>query len=120
MVQSIASMIDLIDTQSFATSDSFLRALLIICENLSVNQRALSILVQPIVSLLVPVLFHKLEHCTGADVKFLSFKIYSDIITHYMTEHKEMKLDPINHASIEFLDGQIKHLLTNMVNILSS
>lgn len=104
MIQCVSSMLDLVDSQSFASSNSLLKALLIICENLSVNQRALSILVQSVVSQLVPVLFHKLNNCTGADEKFLSFKIYADIITHYVQENKELRQDPQNQPAIDYLE----------------
>lgn len=50
MIQCVASMLDLVDPQSFATGESFLKAILIICENLSVKQRALSILISPVIS----------------------------------------------------------------------
>lgn len=60
MIQSLTSMLDLTDSQSFQGSQSFLNALFIICENLSANKRAMTILAQPILSLLAPVLLHKL------------------------------------------------------------
>lgn len=44
MIQCLSSMLDLTDSTSFKGSGSFLNALLIICENLSVNKRALTIL----------------------------------------------------------------------------
>jgi hypothetical protein len=58
-----------------------MNALLIISENLSSNYKALAILAQPVLSLLVPVLFNKLTNSQSMDVRFLSFKIYTDIMT---------------------------------------
>lgn len=118
-IQSIASMLDLVDSSSFATADSFLKAILIICENLILNPRALSILVQPVVSLLVPVLFHKLSNSTEADIKILSFKIYADIMQHLIQDSKDLRQDPSNIEAMELLDSHIKTLLTGMLEILS-
>jgi len=45
------------------------------------NYRALVILSEPVMSVLIPVLFHKVHHSQMEDIKFLSFKIYTDIMT---------------------------------------
>lgn len=63
-----------------------MNALLIIAENLSCNYKALSILAQPVLTLLVPVLFNKLTNSQSMDVRFLSFKIYTDIMTQYISD----------------------------------
>ena len=63
-----------------------MNALLIISENLSSNYKALAILAQPVLSLLVPVLFNKLTNSHSMDVRFLSFKIYTDIMTQYISD----------------------------------
>lgn len=103
-IQSISSMLDLVDSSSFSTADSFMKAILIICENLILNPRALSILVQPVVSLLLPVLFHKLSNSTQPDTKILSFKIYADIMQHLIQDSKELRQDPSNHEAMDLLD----------------
>jgi len=81
MLQSLAAMLDVCDIQSFQGAQRFMNALLIISENLSSNYKALAILAQPVLSLLVPVLFNKLTNSQSMDVRFLSFKIYTDIMT---------------------------------------
>ena len=81
MIQALSSMLDIADASSFPGAENFMNALLIICENLSLNYKALSILIEPVIKLLIPVLFNKLNNTTSLDVKFLSFKIYTDIMT---------------------------------------
>jgi len=81
MIQAVSSMLDVLDVNSFKGSRQFMNALLIIAENLSCNFKALVILAQPILTLLAPVLFDKLTNSQSDDIKFLSFKIYTDIMT---------------------------------------
>ena len=81
MMQALSSMLDICDVNSFSGAQRFMNALLIIAENLSCNYKALSILAQPVLTLLVPVLFNKLTNSQSMDVRFLSFKIYTDIMT---------------------------------------
>jgi len=81
MLQALSSMLDLCDINSFSGAQRFMNALLIIAENLSCNYKALTILAQPVLTLLVPVLFNKLTNSQSMDVRFLSFKIYTDIMT---------------------------------------
>jgi len=80
-IQALAGMLDLVDAKSFPGSECFITALLMICETMACNYKVLQILVQPTMSLLLPVLFHKLQHSSSPDVKFLSFKIYTDILS---------------------------------------
>ena len=77
-------MLDVCDVNSFKGSRQFMNALLIMSENLSSNYKVLQILVQPILTLLIPVLFDKLTNSTSDDIKFLSFKIFTDIMTQYI------------------------------------
>ena len=57
-----------------------MNALLIMAENLSANFKILCILAQPILTLLAPVLLDKLQNSKSEDIRFMSFKIYSDIM----------------------------------------
>ena len=77
-------MLDATDNSSFQGASQFVNALLLICENMCINYRALVILGEPIMNCLIPVLFHKVQNCENGDMKFLSFKIYTDIITQYV------------------------------------
>lgn len=86
MLQALSSMLDLCDINSFSGAQRFMNALLIIAENLSCNYKALTILAQPVLTLLVPVLFNKLTNSQSMDVRFLSFKIYTDIMTQYISD----------------------------------
>ena len=79
-------MLDVCDVNSFKGSRQFMNALLIMSENLSSNYKVLQILVQPILTLLIPVLFDKLTNSTSDDIKFLSFKIFTDIMTQYIQD----------------------------------
>ena len=55
-------------------------------ENLSANFKILGILAQPILTLLAPVLLDKLQNSKSEDIRFMSFKIYSDIMAQYIAE----------------------------------
>lgn len=79
MLQSIASMLDLTDAKTFPGSDTFVLALLLICENLTCNYKTLQILIQPVLSVLVPVLFKKLES-ESLEIKVMAFKVYTDVL----------------------------------------
>ena len=84
-------MLDICDTKSFSGADQFLNSILIFTEKLSCNQKGLKILAQPILSLLVPILFDKLNNTQSMDIKMLSFKIYTDIMTQYITDPQQYK-----------------------------
>lgn len=86
MIQALAAMLDVCDVNSFKGSRQFMNALLIMSENLSSNYKVLQILVQPVLTLLVPVLFDKLTNSKSDDIKFLSFKIFTDIMTQYIAD----------------------------------
>ena len=81
MIQSLAAMLDICDASSFKGANQFLSALLIMAENLSSNFKVLCILAQPILTLLLPVLIDKLCNSNSEDIRFMSFKIYTDIMT---------------------------------------
>lgn len=86
MIQALAAMLDVCDVNSFHGSRQFMNALLIMSENLISNYKVLQILVQPILTLLVPVLLDKLTNSKSDDIKFLSFKIFTDIMTQYIAD----------------------------------
>jgi hypothetical protein len=79
-------MLDVCDASSFKGANQFLNALLIMAENLSSNFKVLGILAQPILTLLVPVLIDKLTNSQSEDIRFMSFKIYTDIMTQFIAE----------------------------------
>jgi len=58
-----------------------MNALLSICEQISTQYKALQILVQPVVSVLLPVLFNKLTNTESQDTQFVAFKVYADIMS---------------------------------------
>lgn len=115
MIQALASMLDVCDVNSFSGSQAFMQALLLICENISCNQKALTILSQPILTLLIPVLFHKLANSQSEDIKFLSFKIYSDMMSQFLADEVTMN-SPLVKKSIsqDFLPN-LAYILTNEV-----
>ena len=94
MIQVVSSMLDICDVNSFYGARQFMNALLIIAENLSCNFKALVILAQPILTLLVPVLFDKLTNSQSDDIKFMSFKIYTDIMTQYISDEQAYNPSP--------------------------
>lgn len=79
-IKSIATLIDNCDVYSFQGAEEFLNPLLLICENISSNQKALLSMSDPILSFLLPVLLSKIKS-ESADIRFLSLKIFTDIIT---------------------------------------
>lgn len=81
-----------------------MNALLIIAENLSCNFKALVILAEPILTLLVPVLFDKLTNTESDDIKFMSFKIYTDIMTQYISD--EQVYNPSGTANLAATIGE--------------
>ena len=83
-VQAISAMLDVCDVNSFRGAPQFSNCLLIFAENLSLNPTILVILAEPILALLVPVLFHKVMHSASLDTKSVAFKIYADVMARYL------------------------------------
>ena len=83
-VQAISTMLDVCDVSSFKGAPQFVNALLIFAENLSLNPTILTILAEPILALLIPVLFNKLTNSKSLDTKSVAFKIYTDIMARYL------------------------------------
>jgi hypothetical protein len=81
MIQALAAMLDICDANSFCGASQFLSALLIMAENLSSNFKVLQIFAHPVLTLLAPVLIDKLTNSKSEDIRFMSFKIYTDIMT---------------------------------------
>jgi len=65
MIQALSCMLDISDSNSFPGASAFISALLSLCEQLSTQYKALQILVQPVVSVLAPVLFNKLNNSSS-------------------------------------------------------
>lgn len=86
MIQGLANIIDVCDVNSFHGAKQFLNALLILSETLSTNYKGLVILSQPILTMLVPVLFNKFTNSESNEIRFLSFKIYTDIMCQYISD----------------------------------
>jgi hypothetical protein len=78
-IRSIATLIDNCDIYSFAGAEEFLNALLLITEGLSSNQKILMQMNEPILTFMLPVLLSKIKS-DSADIRFLSLKIFTDII----------------------------------------
>lgn len=78
-IRSIATLIDNCDIYSFQGAEEFLNALLLITESLSSNQKILMQMNEPILTFMLPVLLSKIKS-DSADIRFLSLKIFTDII----------------------------------------
>lgn len=88
-------MLDACDANSFKGASQFMNSLLQFIENLVVNPIILQILAQPILQLLIPVLFNKLTNTVSNEIKSLSFKIYSDMMTLFIQNEKIFKVNKI-------------------------
>ena len=84
-IRSIATLIDNCDIYSFQGAEEFLHALLLINENLSSNQKILMQMNEPILNHLLRVLLSKTKS-ESADIRFLSLKIFTDIIIQYLND----------------------------------
>ena len=78
-IRSIATLIDNCDIYSFQGAEEFLNALLLISESMSSNQKILLQMNDPIISFMLPILLSKIKS-ESADIRFLSLKIFTDII----------------------------------------
>jgi hypothetical protein len=93
-IRCIATLIDNCQLQegyTFAGAEEFLNALLLIVESISSNQKLLLQLAEPIITLILPVLLQKTrgESASGfitADIRFLSLKIFTDIVSQYLND----------------------------------
>lgn len=72
-----------------------MNALLQFTENLVINPIILQILAQPIIQLLIPVLFNKLTNTVSNEIKSLSFKIYTDMMTLFLQNERVFKVNKI-------------------------
>jgi len=84
-IRSIATLIDHCEIYSFQGAEEFLHALLLINENLSSNQKILMQMNEPILNYLLRVLLSKTKS-ESADIRFLSLKIFTDIIIQYLND----------------------------------
>lgn len=96
-------MLDVCDAKSFRGSPQFSNSLLIFAENLSLNPTILAILAEPIVALLIPVLFHKVINSGSLDIKSVAFKIYTDIMSRYLSNDSVFQGDSIVSVYKEIL-----------------
>jgi len=73
-----------------------------------------------VLTLLVPVLFDKLTNSKSEDIKFLSFKIFTDIMTQYIADESiyNVPLSPQSNQS-QFIGRQssevIKRIIENQI-----
>lgn len=84
-IRNIATLIDSCDIYSFQGAEEFLHALLLINENLSSNQKILLQMNEPILNYMLKVLLAKIKS-ESADIRFLSLKIFTDIIIQYLND----------------------------------
>ena len=98
-VQAISTMLDVCDVNSFKGAPQFVNSLLIFAENLSLNPTILAILAEPILALLIPVLFNKLTNSTSLDTKSVAFKIYTDIMARYLGNDATFQSNSITNFS---------------------
>ena len=84
-IQSIATLIDNTEIFAFQGAEEFLNALLLIVENMSSQQKVLLQMSESVVSVMLPVLLVKTKS-ESADIRFLSLKIFTDIIIQYIND----------------------------------
>jgi hypothetical protein len=89
-IRSIATLIDnchLQDGYSFTGAEDFLNALLLIVEHISSNSKLLMQLSEPLITLILPVLLQKTRGAgEGADIRFLSLKIFTDLVIQMLND----------------------------------
>ena len=119
MIQSLAAMLDICDASSFKGANQFLSALLIMAENLSSNFKVLCIMAQPILTLLCPVLIDKLTNSKSENIRFMSFKIYTDIMTQYIGEESIYNPQNLKFGCTEIIEQAISEfILPKMIYVL--
>jgi hypothetical protein len=84
-IRNIAALIEHCEIYSFQGAEEFLHALLLINENLSSNSKILLQMNEPILNHLLKVLLSKTKS-ESADIRFLSLKIFTDIIIQYLND----------------------------------
>lgn len=75
------------DGYSFTGAEDFLNALLLIVEHISSNSKLLMQLSEPLITLILPVLLQKTRGAgEGADIRFLSLKIFTDLVIQMLND----------------------------------
>ena len=83
-IRSIATLIDN-SVDIFPGAEEFLNALLLIVESISSSQKLLLQLYDPILTTMLPTLLTKTKS-ESADIRFLSLKIFTDILIQYIND----------------------------------
>jgi hypothetical protein len=86
-LKTISNFIENCEVDSFKGSEEFVNALLLIVESMSGNSKVLISMNESILQTLLPVLISKLKS-ESADIRFLSLKIFTDIIIQYLKEER--------------------------------
>jgi len=94
-------------------------------ENLSANYRILEILAKPILTYLVPVLLNKISNSDDESIKYLSFKIFTDIMLQYINDPQIYVYDrqegQISRNNIgELCNRILRELYPNLLQVLQS
>ena len=92
-IYNLAAYIDNVEYNSFQGSEEFLNALFLIVEGLSSNQKILIQMSEPILKYLLIVLIKKIKS-DSANIRFLSLKIFTDIIIQYLNDDSIYQIAP--------------------------
>jgi len=91
-------MLDKTEAKTFVGSDEFINILLAIVENITGNQKILINYALPIIRYIMPVLLSKFWSESN-DVKFMSLKIFTDIMNQFLQDPSIFDLECLNGAS---------------------
>jgi len=82
----------------FKGADEFINALLAVFENITGNHKVLFNSALPIIWYVLPILLRKFRSDSN-DVKFMSLKIYSDIMIQYLGDDTIFDLDSLKQSN---------------------
>ena len=87
-------MLDKTEAKIFVGSDEFINILLAIIENITGNHKILLNYALPIIKYVLPVLQSKFQSESN-DVKFMSLKIFTDIMNQFLQEQNIFDLETL-------------------------
>ena len=85
LIKQLSILLEKSEPKTFLGSDEFINILLAIHENITGNHKVLINYALPIIRYVMPVLLNKLKSNSN-DVKFMSLKIFTDIMIQFLTD----------------------------------
>lgn len=96
-----------------------MNALLLIIETLATNQRLLILMSDPIITLILPSLLLKTHTSESADLRFLSLKIFTDIVVQYLGEETIYNTaDQSTGSTLQLNDLLVSQLFPTLPHLL--